>query len=96
MAEEKRLEDVADKVISLEEVLFPKDKTCCPHIALDGAFIIRRNKGCIFKCANCGKYVEIKCRECAIGETIENKTTGETITVLPCAGLDLKKSGEWK
>jgi len=95
MTKEKRLEDVADKVSPLEEALFPKDKPC-PHIALDKAFIIKRKKGCIFKCANCGKYVEIKCSECAIGELVENKTTGETMTVLPCTALDLKKSGEWK
>jgi len=92
----KRLEDVADKVIDLEGILFPKDKTQCSHIALDSKFMIKLDKGCIFKCANCGKYIYNECDKCAIGETLLNVKTGETITVLPCDGLDLKKSGEWK
>jgi len=64
------LKDVVDKVISLEDVLFPKDKSKCAHVALDSTFIPVKDEdrliGCLMKCANCGHLEEYKC-PCGVG-----------------------------
>jgi len=90
---EKSLKDVADKFIDLREVLFPKDKNKCHHVVLSDFFIPiienGKRKGCLMKCANCGRYEEYTC-PCAVGGTIEDVKAGELITLLPCDAIDMK------
>lgn len=89
------LKDVADEVIDLEDVLFPKNKFKCTHIALDGTFIpIKEDNrliGCLMKCANCGELVEYHC-PCAVGAPEEDPETGWVYNVLAC---DLQKNKEF-
>ena len=64
------LKDVADEFIDLGELMFPKDKSKCKHIAsIDNTFIPIKegNKliGCFSKCY-CGELIKHEC-PCAIG-----------------------------
>lgn len=104
MKVDKELKDVVDETISLENIFFPEDKSKCYHVALSG-FLLKKKNYCIMQCANCKKYLKFSCsfkgkrkgyEQCAIGEVFENKETGELLTVLPCDGIELRQSGEWK
>jgi hypothetical protein len=91
-----------EEYISLEDALFPEDKSKCYHVALT-SFLLKRKNYCIMQCANCKKYIKYSCKikgkgyePCAVGATLMNKKTGECITVLPCDAIEMTKSGEWE
>ena len=85
------LKDVVDEVRSLEDVLFPKDKSKCGCVALDETFIPIKSEdgttliGCIQRCVNCHRFVEYLCKDgCGIGATEMDESTGVPYSLLPC------------
>lgn len=60
------LKDVVDEVINLSDILFPKDKSECHHIAVRTIHLTE--EGCILTCGNCSRLEERVCArdQCAI------------------------------
>ena len=84
----RELKDVADVVIDLDEICFPKDKSKCEHVVLDDTFIPIKDGdhliGCIMRCANCGKFIEYYCERGSVGAVYRDKETGLLINCLTC------------